>query len=227
MDVTVISIGTLAKNPLWEEKVPVRTSHATTSLVRTGNEAILVDPSLPAQTVESRLFERTGAAASTITKVFLTNWRPAHRRGLALFEKAVWLMNETEIVNARRILDELRRRNEDTGNDAEIRTLVETEARLLSRVEAAPDELAEGVSLFPLPGYTEGQSGLLVAEAMRTTVIAGDAVPTAGHFFAGRVFEDCWDVEKAKASLGEMYEIADIVVPGHDNIFVAPRVHGA
>ena len=29
----IISIGTLAANPLWDEKVPVRTGHATTTLI--------------------------------------------------------------------------------------------------------------------------------------------------------------------------------------------------
>jgi glyoxylase-like metal-dependent hydrolase (beta-lactamase superfamily II) len=107
--------------------------------------------------------------------------------------------------------------------DASVLKMIDDEMRLLSRVVAVPDELAEGVDLFPLPGYTAGQSGLLVAEPTRTTIIAGDAVPTAGHFYAGRVFEDCFDLEKAKESLSEMYEISDIIVPGHDNLFVTPR----
>ena len=38
-----------------------------------------------------------------------------------------------------------------------------SEAALLKRVEAAPDELMENVDLFPLPGYTPGQAGLLVS----------------------------------------------------------------
>jgi glyoxylase-like metal-dependent hydrolase (beta-lactamase superfamily II) len=223
MDVTVISIGTLAKNPLWDEKVPVRTSHATTTLVRAEKSAILVDPSLPAQAVEARLFERTGKGVGSITHVFLTNWRPAHRRALPAFDKAVWWMSETEIASARGVLEELRRANDVEKGDASVLKMIDDEMKLLARVEAAPDELAEGIDLFPLPGYTAGQSGLLVAEPTRTTIIAGDAVPTAGFFLAGRVFEDCFDLEKAKESLAEMYEIADVIVPGHDNYFVTPR----
>ena len=223
MEVTVVSIGTLAKNPLWDEKVPVRTSHATTTLIRSGKAAVLVDPSLPAAALEARLFERTGLQPGAVTQVFLTNWRPVHRRGLPLFGKAQWVMGELEIANARKVLEELRKRADVPGGDADVMRLVEQELTLLSRVEPAKDDIAEGVDLYPLPGYTEGQCGLLVAETVRTTIIAGDAVPTAGHFLAGRVFEDCFDVEKAKASLGEMYEIADIVVPGHDNLFVTPR----
>jgi glyoxylase-like metal-dependent hydrolase (beta-lactamase superfamily II) len=187
---------------------------------------VLVDPSLPAQAVEARLFERVGAAPDKVTHVFLTNWRPAHRRALPAFEKAAWLMSEAEITNARKVLEDLSRRAQAAGGDADVRRVLDEELRLLARVQPAPDEIADGVDLFPLPGYTEGQAGLLIAEATRTTIVAGDAVPTAGHFFAGRVFEDCFDLERAKASLTEMYEIADIIVPGHDNLFVAPRASG-
>ena len=58
---------------------------------------------------------------------------------------------------------------------------------------------------------------------MRTTLLAGDAVPTAAHFLAGQVFQEAFDIDKAKDSLMEMYEIADLVIPGHDNIFQTPR----
>jgi glyoxylase-like metal-dependent hydrolase (beta-lactamase superfamily II) len=91
---------------------------------------------------------------------------------------------------------------------------------------AAPDELAAGVQLYPLAGYTPGQCGLIVTTPTLTTIIAGDAVPTAAHFAAGQVFPDCWDLEKAKESMTELYEVADLVVPGHDNLFVAPRSAG-
>src|SRR5437870_4652860 len=104
MEVIIISIGALSKNPLWNERVPVRTSHATTTLIRTTavddpktNVNILVDPSLPAQVLDARLDERAGLKASDITHVFLTNWRPIHRRGLEHFAHAQWLMNQIEI----------------------------------------------------------------------------------------------------------------------------------
>ena len=58
---------------------------------------------------------------------------------------------------------------------------------------------------------------------MQSTIIAGDAVATAEHFAAGQVFPDCWDINQAKESLMEMYEIADLIIPGHDNIFQVPH----
>jgi hypothetical protein len=44
MDFRIISIGTLAQHPLWGERTPVRTGHATTTLVRSGDRFILSIP---------------------------------------------------------------------------------------------------------------------------------------------------------------------------------------
>src|SRR5881628_2218672 len=94
--VDIISIGTLSRNRLWNEQVAVRTPHATTTRIRTGKRHILVDPGLPAQALGARLFERTGLRPEQIDTVFLTNFRPAHRGGLALFNEADVFMHENE-----------------------------------------------------------------------------------------------------------------------------------
>jgi glyoxylase-like metal-dependent hydrolase (beta-lactamase superfamily II) len=235
MELIVVSIGTLSKNPLWHERAAVRTSHATTTLLRVGGAAggmrgvgeanVLVDPSLPGDILEARLLERAGIGAEKITQVFLTNWRPVHRRGLERFAKARWLMHETEIEAAGEALDRAQEEAEQRGSP-EQEAVIKKERALLEKIVAAPEELAEGVQLYPLAGYTPGQCGLIVTTPTLTTVIAGDAVPTAGHFAAGQVFGDCWDLQKAKESLMELYEVADLIVPGHDNLFVAPRSAG-
>ena len=43
------------------------------------------------------------------------------------------------------------------------------------------------------------------------------------NLLAGQVLPGCFNLEQAKESLREVYEIADLVVPGHDNIFPSPR----
>ncbi len=227
MELTVVSIGTLSKNPFWDEKAPVRTSHATTTLLRSGQAVVLVDPSLPAQALQPRLFERTGLQPDAITHVFLTSFRPVHRRGLRLFEKAQWLLAEREMEFAEEQLRTAEHRAaEGEHADRELQAMVADELALLKKCRPAPDSLAEGIDLFPLPGYTPGQAGLLVGGTTITAMVAGDAVPTAAHFLAGRIFEDCYDIEKAKDSMAEMYEIADLIVPGHDNLFLNPRTAG-
>jgi glyoxylase-like metal-dependent hydrolase (beta-lactamase superfamily II) len=224
MEIIVVSIGTLSRNPLWGEKAPVRTSHATTTLIRTGGANLLVDPSLPAPALEQRIFERSGLKAGEITHVFLTNWKPVHRRALGLFGKALWLMHESEIQAGDQALSLAQRHDPDSAG--EDKSMLESERRLLDRVKAAPDKPLDGVDLFPLCGYTPGQCGLLVNLPTHTVILAGDAVPTAGHFTAGQVFPDCFDLHQAQESLAELYEIADLIVPGHDNIFVNPRSAG-
>jgi len=96
----------------------------------------------------------------------------------------------------------------------------------LESIETAPDQLAEGVDLFPLFGYTAGTCGVLVSSPTLTTLIAGDAVPTIDHFLAGQVLSDAQDIKASHEAMAEVYEIADLIVPGHDNLFVNPRMQG-
>lgn len=220
MEYTVISIGALSKNPLWQERVAVRTSHSTTTLIRSESAVMIVDPSLPAPILEARLFERTGLKPDAITHVFLTNLKPVHRRALELFPKAICWAAEVEIDIAQQALATASRHL--TG-ETEGQAKLTAERKLLAAMRAAPDQLADGVDLFPLPGYTPGQAGLLLKFAARTVMVTGDAVPTQGHFEAGQVFQDSFDINQAKESLAEVYELADVIVPGHDNVFVNPR----
>jgi len=225
--VDVISIGALDRNRLWNETAPVRTAHATTSLIRAGSgkaeKVIIVDPGLPSPVVVARLAERAGLAPDAVTTVFLTNFTLPHRSGLDAFDRAEILMWEPELEHARRFAQELLDRE---GEDPELRDAFEAALRLLDRIQPAADKLAPGVDLFPLPGHTPGTAGLLVTSTTLCTLIAGDGVPTLDHFLAGQVLPDATDIARAQESLVEVYEIADLVIPGHDNLFMNPRNQG-
>jgi glyoxylase-like metal-dependent hydrolase (beta-lactamase superfamily II) len=214
LDCRVISIGALSRNNLWEERVATRTAHSTTTLVRSGEKSILVDPGLPAQVLEARLAERAGISPENITDVFLTNFRPAHRRGLMLFPNANWWISEAEremigVTLVQRLEDE-----EDTDNQKILRE----EISLLQRCKAAEDRVAPQVDLFPLPGFTPGTCGLLLTLPQATVLIAGDAVPTIDHLQRGQVLPGGYDLEKARESFAEAVEIADWIIAGHDNL---------
>ena len=71
MDYRVISIGALARHELWTGPQPERTAHATTTLIRSEDRLILVDPGLPPQVIGARLGERSGLEPAAITDVFL------------------------------------------------------------------------------------------------------------------------------------------------------------
>lgn len=219
MDYRVISIGALSINDLWKKQGPARTAHATTTLIRSGDKCILVDPALPAQVLVPRLAERSGLAPEDITDVFLTCFRPSHRYGLNAFPDAHWTISEHEREIVGR---ELLARFEQEEGDNEVRELLKREIAVLQKCGAAPQSLADQVDLFPSPGFTPGTCGLLLSHARSTTVIAGDAVPTIEHLEHGKVLKGCFDIEQAQASLKEVIEVADEIVPSHDNAFVNP-----
>jgi len=202
--IDVIAIGSLAKNKYWNEKVPQREEYATATLVRSGDAAILVDPGWPAEVLRSGLFYRAGLEPDAVTHVFLTHFDPAHRQGIGLFPKAVWWMYAEEIAYA----------EAEPAADA-------TAGRVLSRMKAAPDKLAPGVDLFPTFGHTPGHTSLLVYTPTETTILAGDVALTRDHFEHGDLGEGPWDLEKAKASFQDVVEMADTIVPAHDNLFVS------
>ena len=199
----IVAIGSLAKNKYWKEKLPAREEYATTTLIRAGKMTLLVDPGWPAEVLRAAIFYRTGLEPKAVTHVFVTHFDPAHRRGIALFAKAKWWMYE----------EEMRYADAELPDDAPDR-------RVLARLEAAPERLAPGVDLYPTFGHTPGHASLLVYSAVESTIVAGDVVLTRDHFEQGDLGEPPWDLAKAKESFQEILEIADAVVPGHDNLFL-------
>ncbi len=216
MEYLVVSIGTLSKNKFWNEKEPLRTPHSTTTLIISDNEKILVDPSLPGKVLDARLFERAGIRVSDITKVFLTCFKPAHRAGLKAFDGADWLIHEDE----KKFVEEhyknlLRNLQKD---DIEERNLIERELDLLNKCKIADQKIAEQVELFPSPGPTPGCCGLLLTQPVGTILITGDAVINKDYLEHGQVWEESHHLKQAQKSLQDIIEIADIIIPGHDNI---------
>lgn len=248
--VRVISIGALSAHPLWGERGAVRTGHATTTLITTGAARILVDPGLPPTVLGARLAERANMGFRDITHVFLTSFHPDARRGLMAFEHATWLISEAEreavgVAIATRLRDLIERgaQASDPGEDGEDdvgragdasaeggedhvhamtreRAVLEREVALLTRCEAAPDELAPRVDLFPLPGVSPGSSGVLIEGSRATILICGDTIPTVEHLERGQVLTSAADVERARESFREAVEIADALVLGRDNMIL-------
>jgi glyoxylase-like metal-dependent hydrolase (beta-lactamase superfamily II) len=217
----VINIGTLSHNRLWGETQPVRTAHATTTWVAAGDRRILVDPSLPGQILQARLHERTGQGIDAITDVFLTTLRPIHRRGLEAFPDARWWAHEPEIETYRDHLaglaDSAERLDEEQLQE------IRAEQALVESIEPAPEELAGQVTLYPLIGPSPGGAGLLLTPPTMTVVIAGDAALTADHVRAGQVWAGAADRQAAMQCLGDMLELADVIIPGHDNVTFSPQ----
>ncbi|MCH2143978.1 MAG: hypothetical protein MK082_02400 [Phycisphaerales bacterium] len=221
VDLRVISMGALSAHPLRAEKGDLRPAHLTTTVLSIDDRRILVDPSLPGKILADRLLERSGLHPNEITDVFLSSFRPEGRRGLELFDDARWLIAEREREAVGVPLVEAFQEAQDAG-DEDLAATVRDEIALLQRCEAAPDSIADGIDLFPLPGVTPGLTGLLLALPQWTIVLASDAVPTIEHLEAGQVLQACADIQAAQESLREVVEIADLVVPGRDGLVPNP-----
>jgi len=222
LSIDVVSIGTLSRNPLWNERTAVRSAHATTTLIRDHGQSILVDPSLPPELLRHRLDERTGLTPGDIDMVFLTSFRPVHRRGLALFDKATWMIGGTERATIVESINQVMQGvGMGVGVDVEDVSLdeMQSESELLGRLEIAPDRVSPSVDLFPTFGPSPGHCSLIV-RAAKTVVVAGDAVIDRNYFIEGRVWDCSSDPEAAKAAFRDLCEIAEIIVPGHDNIML-------
>jgi len=217
----VVSIGALSHNRLWGETAAVRTSHATTTYIADGQRRILVDPSLPAAVLAARLGERTGVNLKDITDVFCTTVRPVHRRSIEAMPTARWWAGQQELDCFGRYLEQATDSADRLSSEGA--AAARAELKLLDRFSPAPDKFTEQISLFPLPGPSDGSAGLLLTPPQTTVVIAGDAALTAEHVSRGQVWRGSADLEKALASLQELLEIADIIIPGHDNLMVTPR----
>jgi glyoxylase-like metal-dependent hydrolase (beta-lactamase superfamily II) len=225
MEVRVISIGALSAHPLRDEKGAVRTGHATTSLIIAGKKRILVDPGLPQQAIVARLEERTGLRPEDITHIFLTSFNPEMRRGILAFESAAWWVSETEREQIGAAMVAKLHEAAEEGDEA-LKKSLEFDVAVLKRCQPAPDHIADDkgdrVDLFPLPGVTPGLCGLLVVQQRFSTLICGDAIPTVEHLEQGKVLPVVADVDQARESFAEAIEIADLLIPGRDNLIVNP-----
>jgi hypothetical protein len=217
----IISIGTPANHLLWREAVSVRTQHATTTLIEDGARRILVDPSLPAQALEARFFERTGQKLDSVTDVFCTTLRPDARRALPALQHARWWCSETELQWYSRELLAMRESAERLGGaDAEG---VDEDLALTKKFHPAPEKFTEQVGVYPLFGATVGCTGLLLTPATTTVVVAGPAAVTREHVEKGMIWDHCADKDQAMESLQDLLELADVIVPGFDNLILSPR----
>ncbi len=223
MEYRIISIGSLPAHPLWGEKGQVRTGHATTTLITSGKKRILVDPGLPEQILVARLAERANLVPAQITDVFLTSFKSDCRRGLNAFSDAAWWIAEAEREGMGVPLAEhLKSLNPDDEEDQILRDVLTRDVSVLQRCRPAPDELADYVKLFPLPGVTPGLCGLLLEDPRFTILIAGDAIPTVEHLERGQILAGAIDMAKARESFADAIEVSDLLILGRDNLVVNP-----
>jgi glyoxylase-like metal-dependent hydrolase (beta-lactamase superfamily II) len=196
----VITIGNLSRNRYWGEgdAKAVRSVICTCTLIRGDGFRLLVDPSLAdAAQFARELDRRTGLRSQDITACFITHEHGDHWAGLASFPNAKWLASPA------------------------VAQILNTSARLPHAIEGVTGRLMDALDIIPTPGHTAGHHSLRFDCDGLSIVAAGDAVATRDFFRERRPYFNAVDVNLSIRTIDRLAEAADVIVPGHDNYFIA------
>lgn len=199
----VITIGNLSRNRYWGESDAkgVRAAICTCTLITGEGFRLLVDPSLADTADMAReLDRRTGTKPRDITAVFVTHNHGDHFAGITHFPDSKWLAVPAvaEILNK--------------------------SGKLPRLVEGVADQLFNAVKVIHTPGHTNTHHGLHFGCGGLSIVIAGDSVATQDFFRERRGYFNAVDFELSARTMDKLAAMADIIVPGHDNYFLADCV---
>ena len=203
----ILTIGHLSVNKFWGETERRRGALCTCTLLRTTDGLAIIDPSVPPEQMAALLNDQAGLRSEDVATVLLTHFHGDHRFGLEAFPGAKWYMAAAEIV------------------DWQPRVGA-ADAALLERILPADDTTLPGCRLLPTPGHTLGHHSLLFSWRGRRVAVAGDAAMTEDFYRAGEGYHNSVDMAQARASIDLLGHEADVIIPGHDNVFVptwAPR----
>lgn len=206
----VIVVGHLKWNPYFNEKEdnPPRGDPSTcTSTLICGLDdqgkayRLLVDVTLR-QSAEDYYFDlnrRTGLLPNDITHCFITHAHFDHQIGINYFPRAIWMA-------AMPVAEELKESKHIDGK----------------KVIGVEREFLPGVYAFPLPGHTAGLHGIAFECDKLRIVVAGDGVMTKNHLIHNTsMFES--DSAQAAETLRQLKDMADLIIPGHDNVIINHR----
>ncbi len=196
----VVTIGNLSRNRYWGESDDrgVRAAICTCTLVAGDGFRLLVDPSLAdAADMARELDRRTGLKPADVTAVFITHEHGDHYAGLAHFPDAQWLAAPpvAEVLNK--------------------------SGKWSRRIEGVTGRLFDAVEVIVTPGHTPTHHSLRFDCDSLSVVLAGDAVATRDFFRARRGYFNAVDFALSARTMDQLAGLADIIVPGHDNYFLA------
>ena len=97
-------------------------------------------------------------------------------------------------------------------------------AKLPHRFENATDRLFDAVEVIATPGHTASHRSLRFDCDGLSVVVAGDAVATRDFFRERRGYFNAVDFALSARTMDKLAATADIIVPGHDNYFLADSV---
>jgi glyoxylase-like metal-dependent hydrolase (beta-lactamase superfamily II) len=196
----VITVGNLSRNQYWGEPSDkaVRKVLCTCTLISGDGFRLLVDPSeTDAADMARELDRRTGLKLKDITAVFITHDHSDHWCGLAHFPDARWMAS----AGAAEILNK--------------------SGKLARTVEPVTGKLFESIEVLPTPGHTPSHHSLRFDCDGLSVIAAGDAIATHDFFRDRQNFYNAVDPKQGVATMNRIAELADLIIPGHDNYFVS------
>ncbi len=190
MQLEVIKAGILVRNNLG---MILQASSTVTLVVGDGNN-IIVDTGLPGE--KEKILQGLsdqGLTKDDINLVINTHLHGDHMGNNALFTKGKFMTHKNELP-----------------------------AKLPSVISVEGDfQVSENIRIMETPGHTTGSISVVirVPETKKTYVIAGDALPIKDNYLMWVPPGINFNPMVALASMKKIVDIADFVVPGHDDIF--------
>jgi glyoxylase-like metal-dependent hydrolase (beta-lactamase superfamily II) len=209
----VLSLGYFSRNRYWgeDEGKAYRSALCTSTLVEIDGKRLVIDPPVKPELMKDILDQRTGLKPEAIDYVFITHGHADHFAGLEAFPNAALLAAPEECGDiCRQIREAPKTRGYFTDPGA-----------LAARIKPAGKEIMPGVLTIPLPGHTMGLTGVIFDAPEGKVVVAGDAVMTPDHFAHRQGYYNSVDFDVSRKTIERIAGIADVVVPGHSNYFLA------
>jgi N-acyl homoserine lactone hydrolase len=146
------------------------------------------------------LDRRTGTKPHDITAVFVTHEHGDHLAGITHFPDSKWLAAPA------------------------VADILNKSGKLPRSVESVTSQLFNAIEVIHTPGHTKTHHGLHFDCGGLSIVIAGDSVATQDFFRERRGYFNAVDFELSARTMDKVAAMADIIVPGHDNYFMADCV---
>lgn len=190
MLIKVIKPGILVRNKLGM----ILNASSTVTLVSDYEHNIIIDTGVPGEgeNILKGLSEHR-LSRNDIDIVINTHLHGDHMGNNALFEKAIFIAHANEFP-----------------------------ARLTNvKIIKGDYEITSNIRIMETPGHTKGSISVVVnlPDTKKTFVIAGDALPIKDNYLKWVPPGINFNPKIALASMRKIVDLADFVIPGHDDIF--------
>lgn len=190
MLIDVIKPGLLVRNNLGM----ILQASSTVTLVSADEHNLVIDTGVPGEGKSIlKGLSSHGLSKNDIDTVINTHLHGDHIGNNALFNKAKFLAHAKELpVRLKNVI------------------VIEGDFRF-----------SENIKIMETPGHTQGSISVVVndSEENKTYVIAGDALPIKDNYLQWVPPGINFNPKIALASMKKIVQIADYVIPGHDDIF--------